>query len=415
MAKLIGIVSQVIGQVFAVSSDGFRRALIEGDRLFAGELLFTGTEGAVAVHLQNGRELTLGRGSSLQMNAQLLAHQVPHVDTTEVMTPSQAQLTDVEQLLKAIAAGADPTQTGEATAAGPGNGDAGKALGGGHSFVMLQEVAGRIDPTIGFSTAGFNRIVELPREHVVDGPGNVDGGAVGAGGAGGTGVVPVVPVVPDVVDNPVIINGLDIECGELTVYEKNLSDGTCPDADALTQSGTFTVTALDGLQTLTVGGIAVIIGGVAAGFPQSIVTPLGSTLTITGYNPATGVVSYSYTLVDNETHPTANGANSITEHFNVVATDTDGSTASGQINVNIVDDLPSRQRRPCRHGLGKPADPQRQRAGQRRAGADRVPTGAVVGPVTPARFTGTSAAWCSNANGTYGYYPGSPAMRSSQP
>jgi hypothetical protein len=103
----------------------------------------------------------------------------------------------------------------------------------------------------------------------------------------------------------VILNGLDVNGGELTVYEKNLSDGTSPDASALTQSGTFTVTALDGLQTLTVGGINVVTGGVAAGFPQSVVTPLGSTLTITGYNPATGVVSYSYTLVDNETHPTA--------------------------------------------------------------------------------------------------------------
>ena len=76
MATLIGIVSKVIGQVFAVASDGTRRALVEGDRLFAGDQLVTGAEGAVAVHLQNGEELTLGRGSSLQMSPQLLAHQI---------------------------------------------------------------------------------------------------------------------------------------------------------------------------------------------------------------------------------------------------------------------------------------------------------------------------------------------------
>ena len=121
MATLIGIVSKVIGQVFAVASDGTRRALVEGDRLFAGDQLVTGAEGAVAVHLQNGQELTLGRGSSMQMTPQLLAHQAPHVDTAEAVTPSQAQLTDVEQLQKAIAAGDDPTQTAEATAAGPGS------------------------------------------------------------------------------------------------------------------------------------------------------------------------------------------------------------------------------------------------------------------------------------------------------
>ncbi|PMY58598.1 MULTISPECIES: hypothetical protein, partial [unclassified Pseudomonas] len=106
-------------------------------------------------------------------------------------------------------------------------------------------------------------------------------------------------------------DGLDTNGGELTVYEKNLADGSSPDAAALTQSGTFTVTALDGLQTLTVGGINVVTGGVAAGFPQSVTTALGNTLTITGYNAATGVISYSYTLTDNEDHPTANGANSL--------------------------------------------------------------------------------------------------------
>ncbi|WP_282412110.1 hypothetical protein, partial [Pseudomonas sp. PS02303] len=79
-------------------------------------------------------------------------------------------------------------------------------------------------------------------------------------------------------DDPVTIGGLNVEGGELVVYEKNLSDGSSPDAPALTQSGTFTITALDGVQTLSVGGINVVVGGVSAGFPQSIVTPLGSTL-----------------------------------------------------------------------------------------------------------------------------------------
>ncbi|MCB2256713.1 hypothetical protein KTQ74_32865, partial [Pseudomonas chlororaphis] len=97
----------------------------------------------------------------------------------------------------------------------------------------------------------------------------------------------------------------------------------------------------DGLQTLTVGGINVVTGGVAAGFPQSATTSLGNTLTITGYNASTGVVSYSYTLLDNEAHPTANGANSLSEHFSVVATDTDGSTANASLDVNVIDDLPT--------------------------------------------------------------------------
>ncbi|EJM16533.1 VCBS repeat-containing protein [Pseudomonas sp. GM18] len=391
MATLIGIVSKVIGQVYAVASDGTRRTLVEGDRLFAGEQLVTGAEGAVAVHLHNGQELTLGRDSSLQMTAQLLAHQVPHVETADAVTPSQAQLTDVEQLQKAIAAGADPTQTAEATAAGPGaTGAPGGALGGGHSFVLLEEVGGRVDPTIGFPTAGFNGIPEFPLERRDAAPDNGDKGIVA-------------PFAADAPNNPVTLDGLNVNGGELTVYEKNLSDGSSPNTPAQTQSGTFTITALDGLQTLTVGGIAVVTGGVAAGFPQSIVTPLGSTLTVTGYDSATGVVSYSYTLVDNETHPNANGTNSITENLNVVATDVDGSTALGQINVNIVDDLPTAN--PDHASVAEGATVSSNVLDNDIGGADGPALGGAVVGVRAGSDTSTSAIGGLNSqiNGTYGY------------
>ncbi len=204
-------------------------------------------------------------------------------------------------------------------------------------------------------------------------------------------------------DDPVVLNGLDVNGGELTVYEKNLSDGTSPETPALTQSGTFTVTALDGLQTLTVGGIAVVTNGVAAGFPQSVVSPLGSTFTVTGYNPATGVVSYSYTLVDNENHPTGNGANSLTENFNVVATDTDGSTASGQINVNIIDDLPT-----AKADTGSVVEGGTVNVsvlGNDVTGADGAAAGGAVVGVRAGGDTSSSAIGGLNSNiiGTYGY------------
>ncbi|MFG6207844.1 Ig-like domain-containing protein, partial [Pseudomonas retamae] len=201
-------------------------------------------------------------------------------------------------------------------------------------------------------------------------------------------------------DDPICLDGLDVKGGELTVYEKNLSDGTSPDTPALTQSGTFTVTALDGLQTLTVGGIAVVTNGVASGFPQSVVSPLGSTFTVTGYNPASGVVSYSYTLVDNETHPNANGANSLTENFAVVATDTDGSSASGQINVNIVDDLPTAT--PDAGAVAEGSTLNLSVLGNDISGADGAAT--VVG-VRAGSNTGSSAigGLNSNINGAYGY------------
>jgi len=71
MAKLIGTVRQVVGEVFAVGEDGLRRPLVEGDRVFAGERIIT-AGGAVDIDLVQGGELTLGRGSELQLTEQLL-------------------------------------------------------------------------------------------------------------------------------------------------------------------------------------------------------------------------------------------------------------------------------------------------------------------------------------------------------
>ncbi|VVO31246.1 hypothetical protein PS726_05006 [Pseudomonas fluorescens] len=395
MATLIGIVSKVIGQVFAVASDGSRRALVEGDRLFAGDQLSTGAEGAVAVHLQNGQELTLGRGSSMQMTPQLLANQIPHVNSPEALTPSEAQLTDVEQLQKAIAAGDDPTQTAEATAAGPATttGVPGGVQGSGHSFVMLEEVGGRVDPIIGFPTAGFNGIPELPEERLNVNPDNVV--------AADAPVVP--PVVPQVPNNPVTFDGLSQQNGERTVNEANLADGSARSEGSLTRSGTFTINAPDGLTSLSIGAINLISGGVAAGFPQSITSPLGSTLTVTSYNLATGVVSYSYTLNRAESHASGEGANSLAEHVTVVAIDSNGDSATGTLDISIIDDVP----KAVDDNNGTASETLLTLNGNVLSndvqGADRVPVGENTGPITPGTFTGIYGTLVLNANGTYTY------------
>ena len=388
MATLIGTVTKVIGQVFAQTGDGIKRPLFEGDRLYAGDQLITGAEGAVAVKLQNGEELTLGRGSSITMTGQLLADQAVPVNVDEAQTPSQAQLTDVEQIQKAIAAGEDPSKTAEATAAGPNapTGNTGE-LGGGHSFVLLTEVGGRVDPIIGFPTAGFNGIPEFP-EYRRDA--DIDNGD-------DTPAPVVVPPPP--VNNPVILNGLDAARGELNLNEANLPTGSAANPGALTQSGSFTVSAADGLNSLSIGGINVIVGGVPIGFPQSITTQLGNTLTITGYNAATGTVSYSYTLNGNETHAAGDGVNNLSEQFTVIATDSNGDSATGTLDVNITDDVP----KAFDDANGIASETLLTLTGNVLTndiqGADRVPTG----PVTPGTFTGTFGTLVLNADGTYTY------------
>jgi Mg-chelatase subunit ChlD len=148
MSSVVAIVKSIVGQVVAVSPEGIRRVLIEGDRLFTGEQVLTGPGGAVTLQLADGRQLDIGRDS--QWSADAPASTTNLAEATAQAAPS------VAELQQAIAAGADPTKDLEATAAGPqaAPSDGGNA-GGGHSVVMLTETAGSVDPTIGFPTNGL--------------------------------------------------------------------------------------------------------------------------------------------------------------------------------------------------------------------------------------------------------------------
>lgn len=51
MSSVVAIVKSIVGQVIAVSPEGIRRVLIEGDRLLTGEEVLTGPGGAVTLEL----------------------------------------------------------------------------------------------------------------------------------------------------------------------------------------------------------------------------------------------------------------------------------------------------------------------------------------------------------------------------
>ncbi len=144
----VAVVKSIVGQVFAVSPEGIRRLLVEGDRLFAGEQVDTGPAGAVSLELADGRVIDLGRDSQWSADAP---------DSSTDLSAATAQAApSVAELQQAIAAGADPTQDLEATAAGPSAAGADGTVGGGHSFVVLDATAGVVDPTIGYPTNGLN-------------------------------------------------------------------------------------------------------------------------------------------------------------------------------------------------------------------------------------------------------------------
>ncbi|QCB53349.1 tandem-95 repeat protein [Sphingopyxis sp. PAMC25046] len=147
-------------------------------------------------------------------------------------------------------------------------------------------------------------------------------------------------------DDGVTVDGLDAEGAELTVDEDDLGDGSSPDAAALTQDGSFSVSTPDGLGNVTIGGTQVVTNGVFT--PGTATSPLG-TVNITGFTPVTGAdgsviggsFTYEYVLADNTLTHANDGEDSVTDSFAVTVTDSDGSSANASLDVRIVDDVPT--------------------------------------------------------------------------
>ena len=134
---------------------------------------------------------------------------------------------------------------------------------------------------------------------------------------------------------------------DATVLEHGLT--TVPDTSETT-SGTFTVSASDGIQDLVIGGTTYTLAQMQAFNGTQTVNTAEGVLTLTGYSgtATSGTVSYSYTLsatIDNDSKvPTGNDAVDATG-FNDSVTLTvhgaGGTTDSDNLVVRAVDDTPT--------------------------------------------------------------------------
>ena len=337
MATLIGVVSQVVGEVFAVASDGSRRPISEGDRVYAGEQLVTGASGAVAVTMTNGQQLTLGRDSSLMLDAQMLAYrgesQAPVAETPPA-APSDADLTDVERLQAAIEAGIDPTQEGEATAAGPGAGAGGAGgAGGGHSFVLLSEVGGALDPVIGFPTQGLPGGPEFPDAEPIITPDPAPPTILGFPSAGES---------SNIVDEDGLPGGIaggpNDAAGEDTIVSGSLGYSFGPNG-----IGSFTWST-GGLSALgiTSQGVSLVYSVSADGLTLSAFAGdvLVFSLQLTDLSSGTYQFSIFAPLDHPAPPPGGSDENDLFLLFNYVITDGIGNSATGSLTLGVNDDTP---------------------------------------------------------------------------
>jgi len=239
------------------------------------------------------------------------------------MLPSITADAAAEAVLEALLAGRDVSTELEAAAAGLG-GTGGEEAG--HDFLRLGRVSESTTP-VGyiFPTAeGVLPLVEDQRVLLPDNPAAISG---------------LTPPPPG--DATV-----DTSQGPVPLNENDLPTGSDPSKESTTATGSFFISAPDGVGSLTVDGHTVISDNVftPVTFNTSV---LGNALliSITGYNPATGEVSYSYELLASETHeaPPAGESeiNPIFDTLPIVLVDSDGDSATGSLVIRIEDDVPT--------------------------------------------------------------------------
>ena len=361
-------VMMVEGQAWVEGEDGVRRELKPGDTLEDGQRLTTSSGGRVVIDFGGDTEPAVLSGTGQvnfflsgegDLDARMDAVEAaiseteatvnsgtPRADQAELAAQADNVLGDqqLNDLLAAIDSGSgDLLDELEAPAAG-GVGGAAGAGDEGSTFVRLLRIVESVDP-LAFEF-GLERAedIEFREFDAIDdadpdaddegvtltgleGPGD-PGGPGGPGGPGDPGGLPI-----------------GASSAEQTLFEANLSGGSSPDAASLTRAGSFGFTAGDGLATLSVGGRELTLAQLNAlgTSPQTILTAHG-VLTLTGFSGTAqgGSVAYTYVLDDNVDNDSQAGATDggFLDSLSVVAVDVDGSSATGSLDILIVDDAP---------------------------------------------------------------------------
>ncbi|WP_236101135.1 Ig-like domain-containing protein [Pseudomonas argentinensis] len=230
----------------------------------------------------------------------------------------------------------DPTVDLEPTAAGPGAGAGGGGAGGGHSAVMLDETAQRVDPTIGFQTTGLG----TPGFNLIE---DNDPAIFTTAAATATpdttppdATAPVVTIGIDPITGDDALNSADLGTATVTITGTVGGDARVGDAITLNLGGTL------------YSGTVIALGNGALGFSIPVSSAdLGSLNTISATvssadaagNVGTATASRPYTVdtmapaitvdapaITNDTTPTITGTTDAPVGSTVTLTITQGST-----------------------------------------------------------------------------------------
>ena len=143
----IGIVRGLIGKVTVTDAKGSVRELRVGDAVELNDNVQASAGGTVHIVFNNGNFATVGSHDTL-----ILSEAVIDPTGAKAQVAEGQSVADIQAM---IAAGMDPTQIAEATAAGADAGLAGDTGQGVHTFVVVNQDAARGDVTPGFATNTF--------------------------------------------------------------------------------------------------------------------------------------------------------------------------------------------------------------------------------------------------------------------
>ncbi len=139
----------------------------------------------------------------------------------------------------------------------------------------------------------------------------------------------------------------------IEVSEAGLSTGSDPAATSESAQSSFTIGAGSAIDHIVIGGT--LAGGAVTGgttitlaqlqdiatTPIAPITTQYGTLTITGYDPATGIVTYDYALTGNTTdHSDSSGNDAVSEDISIAVIDGDGDIRIDTLVVSVIDDVP---------------------------------------------------------------------------
>ena len=364
-AQIIAKVSVLSGQAYAKDSAGNMRRLKVGDAIREGESVVAAQGANVVLALTDGREMNVRPGETSRIDSEVSAAVRPDASDSALTNSKQ----DFQKITQALSSGSNLDDLLEDTAAGAGP----QSGNEGHTFVEFLRIVETVDPlAYQFAT---NR----------DRPLDTIEGAPLISGTSTTTTVPGVPTVsiPDT-NNPGSADG-----------DKTVAETNGPVA------GTFTVSAPAGLGSLTIGGQTFTLAQLAdplylAAHPVNTGEGL---LTVQGYDPLTGVVSYTY-------DPSVQNFNgSVIDNIPVVVTDVLGRSVPDSLDITITDSKPVAV--DDANSISEDAAPNTVTGSVLiGVGADTVGADANATPVTATPTLGVNLAHGNlvlNSNGTYIY------------